>query len=178
LGGLLLFVFGAPTVIVATMHGTIGGFVLMQVVGITCFVLTAMASGHLGAIFGAERMIWMGTLLATLGAVLIALYAAYGGNDPGALILLFIPLNAGFGLRGPPGFFRAILAGGGDDERAASLTILGIMAVAASSTTILAPILEHGLIALALACALLEVTALLLLFCLPGIPRMDTGSNS
>jgi MFS transporter, DHA1 family, multidrug resistance protein len=177
LGGLLLFVFGAPTVIVTVMHGDISDFVWMQVVGISCFILAATRTGYLVATVGAERLIWLGTLMATSGAALIALYAACGGSRPGALVLLAIPLNVGLGLRGPPGFFRAIQAGGGDDERAASLTILAVMAVAAGSTAILAPLLHGGLIVLALACTVVEVCALVLLFVLPPLPADSKNSQ-
>jgi len=170
LGGLLLFVFGAPTAIVTVMHGTISDFVWMQIAGISCFVLAATATGHLVRAFGAERLIWIGTLLAAGGAVVITLYAALGGSTPGALIALFIPMNLGLGLRGPPGFFRAILAGSGDDERAASLTVLAVMAVAASSTAALAPFLGRGLLVLASACTLVECCGVVLLWLMPPLP--------
>lgn len=169
LGGLLLFVFGAPTVIVTVMHGTIRDFVWMQVVGISCFMLAAMATGHLVAIMGAERVIWIGTGLAACGAGAIAVYAAHGGRTPSALIPLFIPLNLGLGMRGPPGFLRAILAGRGDEERAASLTVLAVMAVAAATTAALAPLLSRGLLVLASACALVEACGLALLVFLPPL---------
>lgn len=169
LGGLLLFVFGAPTVIVTVMHGTIRDFVWMQVVGISCFVLAATATGHLATMMGAERSIWIGTGLAACGAVAIVVYAALGGRTPSTLIALFIPLNLGLGVRGPPGFLRAILAGRGDDERAASLTVLAVMVVAAATTAALAPLLGRGLLVLASACALVEACGLALLVFLPRL---------
>jgi len=177
LGGLLLFVFGAPTVIVTVMHGTVRDFVWMQVAGISCFIVAATATGYLVGSVGAERMIWLGTVLAAVGATAIAIYAAQGDGNPRALIGLIVPLNVGLGLRGPPGFFRAILAGGGDDERAASLTILAAMVVAAASTAILAPILERGLLVLGGACALIEASAVVLLYFLPEL-RSDRGATS
>jgi MFS transporter, DHA1 family, multidrug resistance protein len=169
LGGLLLFVFGAPTVIVTVMHGTIGDFIWMQVTGISSFVLAATATGHLVPVLGAERMIWIGTGLTACGAVAITLYAALGGCAPSTLIALFIPMNLGLGVRGPPGFLRAILSGRGDDERASSLTVLGVMAVAAASTALLAPLLGHGLLVLGSACAIVEVCGLALLAFLPRL---------
>lgn len=178
LGGLLLFVFGAPTVIVTVLHGTISDFVWMQVAGISCFVLAATATGHIVPRLGAERMIWIGTWLAACGAVAIVFYAALGGRTPRALIALFIPLNLGLGVRGPPGFFRAIRAGRGDDERAASLTVFAIMTVAAASTTALAPLLGRGLLVLASACALMEALGLALLAFLPRLPESAHGMST
>jgi hypothetical protein len=177
LGGLLLFVFGAPTVIVTVMHGEISDFIWMQVVGISCFIVAATRSGYFVATVGAERLIWLGTLVAASGAALITIYAACGGSRPGALILLAIPLNVGLGLRGPPGFFRAIQAGAGDDERAASLTVLAVMAVAAGSTAILAPLLHGGLIVLSIACAVVQGCALILLFFLPPLSASSKNSQ-
>jgi uncharacterized membrane protein YoaK (UPF0700 family) len=83
------------------------------------------------------------------------------------LIYLFFPMNIGLGLRGPPGFFQAIRAGGGDDERAASLTILAIMAVSAVGTALLAPFIRHGLAALAAAATISQVFAVIALAFLP-----------
>ena len=77
------------------------------------------------------------------------------------LIYLFFPMNIGLGLSGPPGFFEAIRAGGGDDERAASLTIIAIMAVSALGTALLAPFIMHGLAALAAAAAISQVFAVI-----------------
>ncbi len=155
-GGLLIFVFGAPVVIVNAMGGTISDFIIMQVAGISCFVAASNTTGLLVTRFGAETMIWLGTALAALGGVALLAFATWGNGDPIWLAVLFIPVNAGLGFRGPPGFFRAILAGHGDDDRAASLTILAILLVAAGGTALLAPWISHGLIVLAGAsCAVL-----------------------
>jgi len=177
-GGLLIFVFGAPSVIVNTMHGTVRDFVWMQVTGITCFVLAANLVAHIVRRIGAEATIWLGTLLSAGGALLIALYAAGGGNRASALVYLFIPLNLGLGIRGPPGFLRAILAGGGDDERVSSLTILAIMAVACTGTAVLGAFLKFGLVVLAGSCALVELVAVLLLLALPALPAPVNSSSS
>lgn len=171
LGGLLLFVFGAPSVIVNSMHGTIRDFVWMQAVGIACFILATTVTGHLVGRIGAERMIWLGTLLSACSALVIAAYAIFGNNRPGALIFLMIPLNIGLGLRGPPGFLRAILSARGDDERAASLTILAVMAVAGGGTALLAPVLGRGLVPLASGCAIVQIIAVGLLIALPRLPH-------
>ena len=81
-------------------------------------------------------MILMGTLLAAGATLLIMAYALAGRDDASMLIYLFFPMNIGLGLRGPPGFFHAIGAGGG--ERTASLAILVIMVVSALGTALLA----------------------------------------
>lgn len=45
-------------------------------------------------------------------------YALAGGSDITVVWLLFLPFNMGIGFRGPPGFYRALQASGGDDARA------------------------------------------------------------
>jgi hypothetical protein len=149
------------------MHGFIGQFIAMQIVGVGCFIVSANITGFLVQRFGSESLILSGTLLAAGSALLILVYAIVGGHDPSMLIYLFFPMNIGLGLRGPPGFFQAIRAGGGGDERAASLTILGTMAVSAVGTALLAPFICHGLAALAVAAIISQVFAVAALAFLP-----------
>jgi DHA1 family bicyclomycin/chloramphenicol resistance-like MFS transporter len=179
LGGLLIFVFGSPFVIVRTMQGVIGQFITMQIVGVACFIVSANATGFLVRRYGSELLILSGTLLAAGAALLILLYAIAGGRDPSMLIYLFFPMNIGLGLRGPPGFFQALTAGGGDDERAASMTILAIMAVSAAGTALLAPFIRHGLVALAAAATLSQGFAVIVLAFLPRFrPHADVILSS
>lgn len=170
LGGLLIFVFGSPFVIVQAMHGGIGQFIAMQIVGVTGFIVSANAAGFLVQRHGSESLILSGTMLAAGSALLILVYAISGGHDPSMLIYLFFPMNFGLGLRGPPGFFQTIRSGGGDDERAASLAILAIMAVSAMGTALLAPFIHHGLVALAAAATMSQGFALIALAFLPRVP--------
>jgi predicted MFS family arabinose efflux permease len=149
------------------MQGVIGQFMTMQIVGVGCFIVSANATGFLVQRYGAELLILSGTLLAAGSAVLILIYAIAGGHDPSMLLYLFFPMNIGLGLRGPPGFFQALRAGDGDDERAASLTILAIMAVSAVGTALLAPFIRHGLTALAATSTISQVFAVSALAFLP-----------
>ena len=135
LGALLTFVFGAPAVIVGPMGGTLTDFIVVQVVGIAFFILGANVAGRLVARFGAEPAIFGGTALSADGMAAMLAYALAGGDDPMAVALLAVPVNLGFGFRGPPGFFHAVLAASGDDARGAALTILFILLTAAGIYT-------------------------------------------
>lgn len=168
-GGLLIFVFGAPTVIVNSMGGTITDFIIMQVSGITFFVIASNLTGILVKRYGAEPIIWLGTWMAALGGVGVYLFAQFGDGNPLWLAVLFVPINAGLGFRGPPGFLRAVFAGRGDDDRASSLTILAILTVAAGGTALLAPFISGGLIVLANAGSLVLVGALVALAIWPKL---------
>jgi len=169
-GGLLVFVFGAPAVIVNAMGGTMMHFITMQVVGISCFIIASNVTGSLVKRFGPEPMITFGTGMATTGAVLVLLFAIFGNGDPIWLTPIFVLVNSGLGFRGPPGFLRAIMAGQGDDDRASSLTILSIFGIAALGTAAVSPFIEVGLVPLAIAGAGLQLGAML---CLVLLPRLE-----
>lgn len=170
-GGLLVFVFGAPVVIVNSLGGSLGDFITMQMVGVGLFMIFANLTGTCCVRFGVERVIMAGSLLALLSGVALSLYALAGGDDPTLLIALLAPMNIGLGLRGPPGFMRAVSAGRGDDDRASALVILAITLFAAASTALLAPFLQAGLPALALAALLCQFLATLALISLPRLPE-------
>lgn len=172
-GGLLVFVFGAPAVIVNGMGGTMVHFITMQVVGITFFIIASNITGNLVKRFGPEPVISFGTAMAATGAVLVLLFALFGDGNPVWLTPLFVLVNAGLGFRGPPGFLRAIMAGQGDDDRASSLTILWIFAIAALGTAAVSPFIEDGLVPLALAGAGLQGGAALSLVLLPRLVQAE-----
>lgn len=168
LGGLLTFVFGAPAVITA-QGGTIFGFVAMQVMGIAFFILAASFAGPLSQRHGAERMIAIGTGISAAAGLAILAYALAGGASLIVVIALFVPMNLGLGLRGPPGFMRAVLASHGDDARGAALVVLFILLAAAAGTAAAAPLIASGLAALAAVSAAILLAALL---CLVLLPRL------
>lgn len=167
LGGLLVFVFGMPTVFVHVLDAGMRAFVLMQACGIATFMLAASMAGRLVARFGAERMIWLGSLLAACGSLALFCYALAGGRSALVVAALFVPLNTGLGLRGPPGFFHAVLAARGDDARGAALVILFILGIAAAGTAGAAPLLLQGMAPLAGLAFGLHAMALLSLALLP-----------
>jgi len=163
LGGLLIFVFGAPTVITTTMNGQLTTFVVMQIVGISFFIASANLSDRLVHRYSSETLITTGSLMTAIGCSSILLFAMFGNNDPRWLWLLFIPVNLGLGLRGPPGFYQAVLASGDNDSRGAALLILFILGTAAIGTAIAAPFISLGLIPLSLVASVVAISSVLLL---------------
>lgn len=168
LGGLLVFVFGAPAVITRTMDGSLEDFVIMQVVGITLFIVATNLSGRTVARFGIEPVILFGSLLSTLGLVATLAYALTGGRDPAAVVVTFAFVNLGLGLRGPPGFYRAVQAARDDDARGAALTMLFVLMTTAAGTAAVAPVIEAGLLPLAAVATGISLVSVLLLLWLPG----------
>lgn len=149
LGGLLTFVFGMPAVFVRALGGSVTDFIIMQVCAIVTFIAAANMASRAVARFGAEPVIGFGTLFAAVGAAGQFAYALAGGEDALVITLLFIPANIGLGLRGPPGFYRAIVASHGDDARGSALVVLGILGAAALGTACASPWIEWGLAPLA-----------------------------
>ena len=168
LGGLLVFVFGAPAVIIGPMGGSLSDFIVLQIVGIAFFILGANAAGRLAERFGREPLIFWGTALSATGALSILGYALLGGNRPSMLIPLSIVLNLGFGLRGPPGFLQAVISATGDDARGAALVILAILMTAAGGTALAAPFVASGLLGVALVAAAISAGAFVCLLALPA----------
>ncbi|MEC5398984.1 MFS transporter [Uliginosibacterium sp. H1] len=177
LGGLLVFVFGAPAVIVVALGGGLGDFIVLQICGISFFILAANLSGRLLPRLGAERLIWTGTLLAACGAALILLYALLGGRNPLVIIAPSAVLNIGLGLRGPTGFHRAVVAAHGDDSRGSALVVLAVLFTASTGTALVAPFITAGLVPLAAMTASIIFLAVLVLRWLPALPD-DTRHGS
>ena len=168
LGGLLIFVFGAPTVITIGMNGSLSDFVIMQVIGITLFIIASNTVHSLVERFGPEWTIWFGSGLAATGSVAILIYALVTPNrEPAMLWILFAFVNLGLGIRGPPGFYQAIIASGDNDARGAALVILLVFATTSIGTALLAPFITLGLLPLAATAAAVSVSALVVLFFFP-----------
>ena len=168
LGGLLIFVFGAPTVITIGMNGSLSDFVIMQVIGITLFIIASNTVHSLVERFGPEWTIWFGSGLAATGSVAILIYALVTPNrEPAMLWILFAFVNLGLGVRGPPGFYQAIIASGDNDARGAALVILLVFATTSIGTALLAPFITLGLLPLAATAAAVSVSALVVLFFFP-----------
>jgi MFS family permease len=163
LAALLVFVFGAPTVFTMALHGKLQNFVVMQICGITLFIIAANITGALSRRFGAHAMIMGGTLLSALGGVLMFIYALAGGGNVVWVTLIFLPLNMGLGLRGPPGFHAALSATGGDDARGSAIILVSILLTTAAGTAVAAPFIAQGLVSIAAPAAIFSIAAVLAL---------------
>ena len=159
LGGLLIFVFGAPAVLTGPLGMSLTHFVILQVIGISMFIAGANLSSWLARRFGTEEVIVAGTSLLAAAFVLILIYALAGGTSLFVLAPLWVLVNLGFGARGPISFHHAILASAGDHSRGAALVISGILATSAGGTAIVAPFINIGLWPLALGGAVVTLLA-------------------
>lgn len=175
LAALLVFVFGAPSVFVNALGEDLSAFIALQCFGVACFAVAANFIGRLCDRFGALRMIWCGSLLATAATIAMLGYALAGGTSVLVIIGLFIVLNVGLGLRGAPGFYAALQAGAGDDARASALVVLAILATAALGTAAVAPFIGLGLASIASGAMLFATLGLLALL---AIPKADIATSA
>lgn len=149
LGALLIVVFAAPTTFANAMGGSVRDFIVMQIGGVSTFMVTANGSARLLPRYGAPILIMTGTVMSAVGASAMLAYALVGGGSIAAVSLMFLLLNGGLGLRGPAGFHAAIVAAGGDDARGAALIVVAILLVTAFGTAAVAPFITYGLVAMA-----------------------------
>ena len=171
LGSLLIFVFGAPTVIIKGMGGSLSDFIVMQIIGITLFIFASNTSHLLVERFGVEWTIWLGSSISAAGSLAILAYACMPlSHDAFILWALFPFVNLGLGVRGPPGFYQAIIASGNNDARGAALVMLLVFSTTSIGTALSAPFITLGLLPLAIISAVAGVGALFVLFSLPIMP--------
>jgi MFS transporter, DHA1 family, multidrug resistance protein len=167
LGGLLAFVFGAPIVIVDTMGGTLNDFIIMQVINIAGFIITANLAARIAERFGTENVILFGTGLAAVSALALLAYGLVGGTNSLMLPVLFAPMAIGLGLRGPIGFYRGIVVSGSNNARGSALIVFFIFMVTTLGTVVAAPFITKGLAALALVVSGIHLLSVALLLLLP-----------
>ena len=104
-----------PSVFVAVFGGEIRDFIVMQLMGISTFIVAANASSAIVARLGGERTIYLGSWMVVAACLAMFVYAVAGGKQVLIIWILFLPFNAGFGVRGPPGFYRALQSSDGED---------------------------------------------------------------
>ncbi|WP_137930923.1 MFS transporter [Mesorhizobium comanense] len=167
LGGLITFVFGAPTIIVDTMGGTLTDFVIMQVINVAAFIVAANSTARIAERFGTENIILLGTAMAAASALALLGYGLAGGADSMLLPVLLLPMTVGLGLRGPLGFYRGVVASGSNNARGSALIVFFIFMMTTLGTVAAAPMITKGLPALALVVSAIHLLSVALLLLLP-----------
>jgi len=171
LGAILVIVFSAPKVITTSMGGELSDFIIMQVSGITFFVIAANMTGVFTRWWGPERTIFIGSAISAAGCIATWFMAFIGQASIYLLWFFFVFVNLGLGIRGPVGFYQALLASGDNDSRGSALIILLVMLLAAGGTGAVAPFIENGLLPVANVAMGLAVASVVLLVILA--PRAE-----
>ena len=169
LAAILVIVFSAPKILTSGMGGQLSDFIVMQVAGITFFVVAANMSGRFVQWWGAERTILIGSAVSMAGCVGILIMALLRAHLVPVLWALFIFVNLGLGIRGPVGFYKALVASGANESRGSALVIFFVMVVTAAGTAVVARYIESGLFPLAVVASVIAGGSVLALLVLPGI---------
>ncbi|MEM7741973.1 MAG: MFS transporter [Pseudomonadota bacterium] len=167
LAGLLIFVFGMPAVMVHVFGLGVQRFIVMQITGIFFFAICANTAGFFTKRFGDERVILFGSVMSSVGIVLMIITRLSGVESVTAFIFLFIIVNAGFGLRAPPGFNQALAVSESNEARAAALLLLFAFVGTAVGTAITAPYVERGMMELLVTAFVVFTVSPVLLIALP-----------
>ncbi|MGI9199428.1 MAG: MFS transporter [Woeseiaceae bacterium] len=177
LGALLVIVFSAPKVITSSMGGELSDFIIMQVSGIVFFIIAANMAGIFSRVWGAEKTIFIGSLVSALGCIAIWFMSFINAQTIPLLWLFFVFVNLGLGIRGPVGFYQALLASGHDDSRGSAMIILLVMLTAAAGTGIVAPYIEQGLLPVALGAMILAAASVVLLLLLAPFREAEVSKS-
>ncbi|MEO1656569.1 MAG: MFS transporter [Pseudomonadota bacterium] len=170
LGGLLIFVFGMPAVMVYVFGRGVETFIVMQITGIFFFIVAANTTGIFTKRFGEEAVLLFGSTISPIGMLAMIAVNLAGIDNVAVYILLFIAVNAGLGLRAPPGFNRALAVSEGNEARAAALVLLFAFITTAGGAALTADYVEHGMIELLVASFLVLCVSPVLLVALPKAP--------
>lgn len=162
LGALLVLVFAAPKVITSQLGGDLSDFVIMQVMGITLFVIAANMTGRFTRWWGDHEAVLYGTALSAMGCCLMVLFSLFDAMTIPRLWALFLAVNLGLGIRGPIGFYKALAAAGANDARGSALLLLALMLITGGGTAFVATMIEQGWLPVSATAAVIAVLATVL----------------
>lgn len=167
IGGLMTFVFGAPTVIIFSMHGTLSDFIIMQIMNISAYILAANFSPGLVDQYGSEKIIVIGACIALSSGLALSLYGLINGVNTTLLAILFTPMGLALGIRGPAGFYKAIIVSGENNAIGVALIIFFTFMMTTLGSLATARFISYGLMPLATFVMLMQFFSLLVLIFLP-----------
>ena len=178
LGGIIAFVFGAPTIMVHSMGGSLSDFIIMQISGITLFAIAANSAHLIVDRLGQERTLFLGSELATIGMLGLLFYGLlFESHVPSVVWPLFALVNLGIGIRGPGGFYMAMVASKHNDARATAVLVLTMFTLTAAITALVAPFIDQGLVPLTIACSAACCCSLLVMMWVPGLPDGSASTS-
>lgn len=145
IGALLTFLASAPQLLQHTLGLGSASFAMLQVVGVSAFMLGASQSGRWSARLGHARIVRLGSGLQLGACTLAGLAALVWGSLPFAAIAAWWFCFCGaLALRGPATFGDAIDLPPAQMGRATALLILALLAAGAIGTQLVAPFMGQA----------------------------------
>jgi MFS family permease len=162
-GALLTIVFSAPKIITSSLGGSLSDFITMQILGIALFIVSANMTQIFNRWWGDEQSIRIGSTITAIGCLAMCVSVWYEKNSVVMLWIAFMFVNLGVGIRGPIGFYKALLASGNNDSRGSALLILLIMMFTALGTVIVAPFIDYGLVSVSVVATIMALLSVIIL---------------
>lgn len=145
IGALLTFLASAPQL----LHNTLGlgsaAFAMLQVLGVSAFMLGATQSGRLAAKLGHARVVQWGNAVQLVACGLALVGALVAQQLPFAAIAAYwVCFCGGLAIRGPATFGDALAVPPAQMGRATAMLILALLAAGAVGTQLVAPFMGHA----------------------------------
>lgn len=156
---LLMFVASAPQIITSWLHHSIGGFAVMQICGVTAFILGASASGRLAHRLAARHLARAGAWLQIAGGILFILLATAAVRSLPLMIACWVVFCIGLGIRAPVLMVQALSVAHELAGKASGLLMFLAFSLSSLATILIAPLLDYGLLPVALALTVLSIAS-------------------
>lgn len=163
--GLIIYIMASPYLLVTYLGHTMTAFVGVQMTLIVFFVFFANTAGFLSDRYGIDRIIVIGAVFQIISAVafLSVVIAVPSLLGPVSFAVTMVPTAIGLGLRGGPGFAKAMAFAGTHTGSAGGLMMFTGMALSAIGTQLVAATLINGPLMVAVAIILCCVASVVFL---------------
>jgi MFS transporter, DHA1 family, multidrug resistance protein len=150
MGALLTFIASAPQLMSRAEFG------LLQVIGVSSFILFASQAGRISKRIGAHRSVQVGAVVQVLVCAVALLASSQLAFSYAAHAVFWFVFCGALAVRGPAAFSEALDVAPSQLGRASALMVLAILAAGAIGTQIVAPSLRSSgnglLVAMLVAC--------------------------
>ncbi len=163
--GLIIYIMASPYLLVTYLGHTMTAFVGVQMTLIVFFVFFANTAGFLSDRYGIDLIIVIGAVFQIISAVafLSVVIAVPSLLGPVSFAVTMVPTAIGLGLRGGPGFAKAMAFAGTHTGSAGGLMMFTGMALSAIGTQLVAATLINGPLMVAVAIILCCVASVVFL---------------
>ncbi|MFG6413415.1 MFS transporter [Roseateles sp. DC23W] len=141
IGALLTFLASAPQLLQHALGVGADAFALLQVLGVSSFMLGASQSGRLAKRLGHARVVRLGASAQVVACTLALAGASLGQLTYAAVAAYWMCFCGALAIRGPATFVDALAVPPAQMGRATALLVLALLAAGALGTQLVAPFL-------------------------------------
>jgi DHA1 family bicyclomycin/chloramphenicol resistance-like MFS transporter len=149
-GALLMFVASAPYLVTYWLGHEVSSFAALQICGVACFMLGATRGAKAVQRHGVEKLVRIGVMLQLASGIGMTALALLDLRSLIAMIVCWALFCCGLGVRGPATMSRALSLAQQHAGKAAGLLMFLAFAATSAATMAAAPLLERGLLPVAL----------------------------